>query len=145
MRRRHLQPESDGAIVDECDLHVCTETARLDKRMTGLRLAHRMSEQSACLIGWRSRREGWTGAAAGIGGQRELRYQQHAAADLSDIQVHLAISVIEDTVSQQLGQQRIGFLFGIAALGAQQHQQTLGDLSNDLAIDPDAGLGDSLQ
>ena len=55
--------------------------------------------------------------------QREVIYRHRRAvlggdsltADLRDIQVHLALAIVEHAIGQQLGQQRIGFLAGVAA------------------------------
>src|ERR1700722_13680520 len=56
----YLQPERDRPVVDQRDLHVRAEFARLDNGMRGARLRHEVVEQPAAFLGRRGRREAWS-------------------------------------------------------------------------------------
>lgn len=104
--------------------------------------ADQMPEQPACQRRLRRPRKARPRAAPGVGGEGELWHQQQAAADLGQAEVHPASLVREHAQDQQAFQQSVGFGFGIAGLGAHQHQQAVADRA---AVDIDLGRGYPLQ
>lgn len=84
-------------------------------------------------------------ALAAVAVQRELADNQHAAADLDDVTVHLAGFVLEDAQARQLVGEPFRLLGSVAMGDAQKDQQAAADLADDFAVDFDAGLGNSLQ
>ena len=73
-------------------------------------------------------------ALACVGGKGELRDNQHAAADINDGTVHLAILVLENPEFRGLAGQPFGFGLPVALDSADQRQQTGADFSNRLAV-----------
>ena len=111
------------------DLHVSPEDTGFDPRMLAPSLGGDEREQAPPLLGLGGGREARTGAAAGVGRQRELRHQQQAGLagrllrQLGERPVHPARLVGKHPKGQQPRQQPAGLLFAVAALRADQHQQ----------------------
>src|SRR5450830_60695 len=95
--------------------------------MSGFRLCDKVIEQASAVFRRSCRCKGWPRAGTPICRQRELRHQQQTALHIRHTAVHLAGIIGEHAVTEQFAEQEIGFLFGIAAFGADQHHQTRAD------------------
>ncbi|OMP13961.1 hypothetical protein COLO4_00546, partial [Corchorus olitorius] len=107
------------------NLHVGTESTAADSAVLEPRLGQKVVEQLGAEGRWRGSGEARTQAAAGIGGEGELRHQQQAAVDVLEGKVHLALRVAEDPIVEQLVQELVGMLRGVAGFHRDQHQQAL--------------------
>ena len=72
-------------------------------------------------------------------------FAQNTATNVGYAAVHFAILVAKDAVTQQLLQQGVSLHFGVATFGAQQHQQTRADATDDRVTDRDLRRRDPLQ
>jgi len=120
------------------------ELARFNPRV--LRACQRQQFGEALSAERRRRRgaEARAQAAAGIGGQRELRHQQQAAAGVLERQVHAPFAVAEHAVAQQLLQQPLDLRRAVIGLNADQGQQAGLDAAGAAVVDIDARFGDAL-
>jgi hypothetical protein len=84
-------------------------------------------------------------AFAAVAEQRELADDEHRPADIDQRQVHLPIGIVENAKLHRLVGKLLGVGFHIALLHAEQHEQAAADLTDDLAVDGDAGPGDALE
>ncbi len=115
------------------NLHVGTEPATGHLGMLGTGLSHQIVVQLFPEPRRRRAGEARAQAAAGVGGQGELRDQQQTAADIAHRAVHPALGVGEHPVAQQLVQKLVGTGAVILALDPDQHQQAVVDGPDDLA------------
>jgi hypothetical protein len=76
--------------------------------------------------------------------QRELGYQQKPASDLRKIKIRLAVAVFEDTQTDHLGNQLVGYSFIIALTDADKHRKTLADTAFGLPVNVDFSRSDAL-
>src|SRR5690606_4258790 len=83
-------------------------------------------------------------AARSIGRERELRHEQQAAARVTNRQIHASGGIGENAVTDQPLREPLGFVCAVGLLHADEHEQSRADLADDLALDRDARLRDSL-
>jgi len=83
-------------------------------------------------------------ALAGLGAEGEVRDEEHAAADLRDGEVHLAVGVGEDPEADEPvgGPAEVGL--GIVAVDAREDQQAARDGAGLSACDDDRRVRDPL-
>ena len=72
--------------------------------------------------------------------QRELRNRQNLATHVEDRTVHLARVILKDAQAGRLLHAIAHVVQRVALLDAAQHHESLADLSDDLAVHPDAGF-----
>lgn len=83
-------------------------------------------------------------AAAGVGGQGELAYQQQAATGFGERQVHAALGVGEHPIAQQAFGHALGPGFVVARLHRHEGQQAGADGAKGGAVHLYLGMGDAL-
>jgi len=132
--RGRSEPERHGPVIHERDLHVGAEFARGD-----LAVARTRERQQA--VEHRTRRFGRGGGAetrpralVGVRGERELRNQQQAAADVGHRQVHAPGVVAEDPVGEHAREQALGMRRCVAALDADERENSAADLAHGLIV-----------
>ena len=88
--------------------------------------------------------EAGAAAFAAVAVQGELRDGEHAAADVENRAVHLALVVGEDAQVSALFSAEAQRLVVVALTEADEQEQATADLGAELIIDADAGLADAL-
>ena len=86
-----------------------------------------------------------TSTASAIGQQRELADDQHAAPDLVDAPVHLALIVGERAQADDLVGELLGVCVDVSPGNAQQDEPALANRADDRALDLDRGSTHSLE
>jgi hypothetical protein len=81
---------------------------------------------------------------AGVGRERELRHQQHAAGRRAHVEIHFSVRVREHAIGQQPRRHRACACRVVTALHAEQHQQPRTDRADCGAIHGDLGTRDAL-
>ena len=139
-----MQPEGDGAVVDEFDLHVGAKAAAGDFGVQGVGAGDQVFVELAAQLGRGGGGEAGAVAAAGVGCEGELADDEQAAAHVLQAAVHLAGRVAEDAQFQCLEQQFFAGGGGVARLGADEHEQAVADASEQLPAGADLGARDAL-
>ena len=126
---------------------MCAESACGDRR-SGRAAARGRDEvlvEAPPQLRIRGRAEARPVALAGLGGQRELRYDEQCPAAVEHAAIHSAGRVVEDAVAEDALEQPIRLGLAIGRFDTEQHYETRPDGANDSAIDVDGGLRDALQ
>src|SRR5262249_23433537 len=84
-------------------------------------------------------------ALAAVAVERELADHEHLAAHLGQLQVHLALGVVEDPQAHHLVGQPTGLLGGVGLGHAQEDEQTAADLADHPLIDRHPGRAHPLE
>jgi Xaa-Pro dipeptidase len=146
--------DCDRAVIGERDLHMGTEHADLNIK-GGRRRPGALDQESEFRSGkLRSHRivEGWTAALTGIARHREVGNKKEAwlvagggvGREIDKTEVHLSCRILEDAeVDELVGEPRTvrGPILG---LDADEGDQAAADARDSLVIDPDLGMGHSL-
>src|SRR5208282_445636 len=132
------------AVVDEIYFHHRAELTRLDFNIASAGEREKVLVEAARFVGRGGFDERWAAAGVGVGEQRELRHDQHRAADLGERAVHLAGVVgeyahAEDSIRQM---SRVGF--GVAVGNAQQHNESTRNFAHAAPVDAHLGAADAL-
>jgi len=140
-----VDDERDGAVVDEGDLHHCTETAGGDGAV----------QRGGCLLDEllveRDREVGLGGvverracAFLRAGEEGELADDEEAAADVGHGTVHLAGVVLEDAQTNEFLGEPLAVGLGVGGMDAEEHEQPGADGAGCFTSDGDGGGGDAL-
>ena len=123
-----IEPDGDWAVVDEGDLHVCTEDAGGDGEVSGC------GEGGAEFV---AERGGgfWSGGAdeggavsfSDGGEEGELRDDEETAGDVGDREVHEAVLVGEDAESGDFPGEPEDVFWAVAFLDAEEEEEALAD------------------
>jgi hypothetical protein len=103
-------------------------------------LLRKPEEEELAIARRRGAREARAQSAIGIGRQGELRHGEELAADVLQGQVHLALPVGKDAVSEHTLGEAHGFGSTVAALDADQREDALADGRDVGAVDRDLGV-----
>jgi hypothetical protein len=112
-------------------LHIGSEATARVRHSRGRDRADERVEQARACFGRRRAREARPEAAARVGGQSELRYEQQGAADVADRPIHPAGGVRKNSVRHESRSEPFGLLGPIMALDSGQYEQpypNFGDL-----------------
>lgn len=88
--------------------------------------------------------EGRAPSFARVGVKRELRNDDGFAFDIQNGEICFSLIVFKDAKIGCFFCEELSLLLPIPMTDAQENQQSLSDAGNDLLIDSDAGLGNSL-
>ena len=113
--------------------------------MTRFGLREGQVEQSPRQSARRRRRKPGPSSRRGVRGQRELRYQQQAAADIDEAAIHAARAVVKHPVAEQPADESLGVLVGVRGADADQDEQALIDGRNPYTLYADTRLRHPLQ
>lgn len=113
--------------------------------MRRLRQGNQLIEKAPRLIGRRGMRKARAPALGGVGRQRELRYEQQAAADVDEAQVHSVPRTREDAVMQHPLQEAVRLGIAIRGPHADQGEYTPANRRLRRAADVHPGVADALQ
>lgn len=126
------------------DLHICAEDTALGFEALCGEDCEEVLVEGFGFFGRGGSSEAGAAALAAIAVEGELRDAEHAAADVEERAVHLALVVGKDAqVGALFGAEAQG-LFVVARAEADEQEQTLVDLADGFSVDGDAGLADAL-
>src|ERR1700730_12101936 len=95
-----LEPEGHRTVLDQRYLHIRAESPRRHGPVGGLCPLEKMGEQPSGVLRWGCGAEARSGAFLGISSERELRYQQEAALDVAQREIHPPLLIGEDAVGE---------------------------------------------
>jgi len=142
--RRQIDHEGRGAVVDERDLHRGSEDAARDRKTGKLEGGAEVIVERLRELSRQSITETRAAAVGEIRQKRELGHGEDAAARLGKRPVHLPGLVREDSKTADLSRRLFRLRRPVAHLGADEHEETAPDLSDDSSVDFDAGPGHPL-
>ena len=143
--RLRMQPERYRPVIDQPNLHMGTEAAGCNPRVRSAGEFHQPAEPASAIRGRGSRGETGPHSLAGVGGQRELWDQQQPAASVGKGQIHLALGVGKNPVTEQPLAHPLRLRFAIAGFDRDQHQQAGIDGADRFVVDGDRCGGDALE
>ena len=130
-RNRLSHDQRDRAVIDDIDLHHCTENTACDGEiMFGAQLMRNTINQDAAVLRWRCCVETRPVALAAITDERELTDQQDLAADILYGPAHSVLVIGEYPQHRELASHPVRIGLNVGLLNRQQHAQP----------PPDAGL-----
>ena len=129
-----VEEDGDGAIVDEIDFHIGTETTGFDlETVHSTEGVIEVVIQRRRLFGTGGTDKGRTVAFPAVGIQGELGDTEDSTADVTEREVHLAFRVLKDTELGNLLRQEIGIGLRIRIGDTHQEHEALADRT-DLSI-----------
>ena len=100
-----IQPDGEGAVVDQADLHHGTEAAGFHVRHVLAGAFNELLVELFCLIRRAGAGERGSVALLAVGVQGELRHDEHLAVHVGKRAVRLAVLVLEDAQLEDLAPQ----------------------------------------
>src|ERR1700761_2090764 len=141
---RHVEPESDRAVVDQMYFHMGTELPDFHPRMRGACQFHQSIEPAAPMFGRRGAGEAGPHARACIGGQGELADQQQTTAGIGQAAIHPALLIGEHAIAEQALEHAPGLRLAVIGLHGNESEQAVADGADGARFDVDAGGLDAL-
>lgn len=142
--RRYVDHERSGAVVDERDLHRGSEDAARDREAGELERGAEVIVKRLREVSPQGVSETRAAAVGEIRQKRKLWHREDAAARLRKRQVHLPGLVLEDSKAADLSCRLFGLRLPVAHLGADEHEESALDFSDDSPFDFDPGPGHPL-
>ena len=140
-----IENDSDGAVVDEFDVHHGGETAFGDlEGRGGAELRHEIVVETLGVGGRHGVGETRARAFAGVAIERELRDDEDGAGDVGDGAVQVFGVVGEDAEGEEFFDHPVGVRGGIVFSDANEREQARTDFADDLVVGFDRGAGDAL-
>src|SRR3990170_8603064 len=130
-----VDPERDGAVVHELDLHVLSEGASSHGGAPSLERPGEGLDAGEGHLGRRSAVPGGSASPTDAPVQRELRDDEELAVDVGHGAVHLALGVLEHTEVDDLLGQAVVFAEPVLAPDADEEQEPGADLRDQLTAD----------
>src|SRR5688500_8761773 len=124
------QPERYGPIVRQGHLHIGAESAASVGNASRCDFTHERVEQRRTVLGGSGFRKPWPQAAARIGGQRELRDEQHGPAHIAHAAIHLARGIREHAIGYEACREPARLLHPVFSLDSNQYEQTWPNFSS---------------
>lgn len=140
-----VDDDCDGTVVDEVHLHIGSELPRF--YVETILLTETVVEvliQRQCLLGAGGLDKRRTVAMTHIAIECELRDRQNGTIDFLDTQVHLALCVLKNTQLCHFLGDIIGIGLRVGVGDAHQKHETLVNMSHDIAVNADGGMGGAL-
>ena len=139
-----VQHDRHWAVVDEANGHSRPENALLHvSTRIGEGCAERLVEWLR-FLGRCGERKARPIALACICDQRELADDERGAAHVEEASIEPAVAVVEDPEPCDFAREANGVLLAVAALDAEQDDQSEADLPHQRALDADPRLRDAL-
>jgi hypothetical protein len=124
-----VERDRDRAVVDELDLHACTENALLDRHAELSKRCGEVLVEGLGELRPRRMRERRSVSLRRVGDQRELADDESLAAGVQERAVELARLVLEDAQAGDLPRKPFRLLGRIAFCDAEEDEQTCADLT----------------
>src|SRR5215831_6942014 len=139
-----LDPERHRAVVDDLDLHRRPELAGLDAHAALSKSVDELVVEGLRML--RTSRVDETRAAPlhRIAVQRELRHDEHRAADVDDRAIHLVFVVGEQTQTDELLGHPLDVVERVRVCEADENREPAVDRAGDSSVYAHAGAGDAL-
>lgn len=130
-----VQPDGEGAVVDQVDLHHGAEATGFHVRHVLAGAFDELLVKPFGLVGRAGAGEGGPVALLAVGVQRELRNDERLSVHIGKRAVRLAVLVLEDAQLEDLAPQPLDLLRAVVRAHAQQDQVPVLARAHRFAVD----------
>jgi ribosomal protein S18 acetylase RimI-like enzyme len=142
--RSEIEDDRDWAVVDELDLHLRAEDARLDADAEIAQRLRNALDERIGVLGRRRGREARSVALAGLSEERELADDERFAVGIEERAVEAARLVGEDPQTGELRGETVGRRVVVPDGRTDEHEKPCPARADDLAVDADDRTGHTL-
>src|SRR5260370_33017331 len=139
-----VKPDRDRPLIPNLNSHRSTKNPTCDSKPIASKSILEELKETFCNYWRRGIGKTGTAASAHISIERELRDDQHFAANIEQRAVHLAFIVAKDAQVDNFISQGLDLNLAIAPPYSQQYQEAMTYLADDLFVNRDAGKAYSL-